>query len=264
MKKIWRKFWAHWYYRVLFYIIFILFSLLITGLILMEKLLFPAPQSPEKAGNITLRSNDELLDALYLPKKSADAVILYSHGNAETLSSIKPRLYEFYAHNYSVLAYDYAGYGNSTGKPGEKQAYMDIESAYRFLTQQEKIPPEKIIVAGYSVGSGPSSYLATEYPVKGLLLIAPFASAAQVKLPFTIPFDRFNNARRLKNKATDLLIFHGTNDRIIPLRNSRKIFQQSSGSKKLIVVPGAGHNDILKFTGNSFWQELKNSFPAGD
>ena len=60
-----------------------------------------------------------------------------------------------------------------SGRAGTAQAKSDIEAAYKFLTETEKIPARNIIVAGYSVGSGPSTYLACKYPVRKLVLIAP-------------------------------------------------------------------------------------------
>lgn len=253
----WKNLQKKWYFKTLRCIILALFILLLLGYAFMERILFPAPKAEKKAGNITLQSGNARLDALWLPKENARNVILYSHGNGEHLAMIKPFLQEFVKHDYSVLAYDYAGYGASTGKAGEKQAYLDVETAYRYLTEKENIPPGKIIIAGYSVGSGASSYIATEYPVKALVLIAPFASAIQVVLPFSLPFDRFPNAERLKNKAVPVTVFHGTSDGIVPYRNGKTIFKKASGKKKLITIPGAGHASIFPAISETLWQELE-------
>ena len=126
------------------------------------------------------------------------------------------------------------------------------------MTQDKKIAPENIIVMGFSVGSGPSSYLAAKYPVKAVVLAAPFAAASQVVFPFSVPFDRFPNAARLSKKDVPLLIFHGTSDRIIPYRNGKKIFEQAAGRKKIVSIPGADHNDLFSVAGEIFWNELKN------
>lgn len=252
------KIWSKWYYRVVSYIILTVAVLLALGYIFMEKMLFPAVYTGEKAGNLTLQSGEALLDAVWLPQPDASGVILYSHGNGEDLAQLGPLLEEFGRRKYSILAYDYAGYGASTGRPGEKQAYRDIEAAYRYLTEKEKIAPERITVTGFSVGSGPSTYLAAKYPVKSLVLIAPLASAVQAVLPFSLPFDRFENARRLRNKAVPVLIFHGTADSIVPFRNGQQIFRQAAGRKKFISVPQADHNDIFSTAGETFWRELKD------
>lgn len=213
----------------------------------MDKLLFPAERNGQvsRCGNVTLRSGNETLDAFFVRGKAGMPVILYSHGNGETLDGIMPLLQSFVRRGYTVMAYDYAGYGASTGYPGEEQSYLDADAAYKYLTGKVNIPPEKIVVMGFSVGSGPSCYLAEKYPVKALIIISGFASAAQVLLPFSVPFDKFPNAARLRNCNVPLLIIHGRNDRIVPLRNGEKLLDSSVAPLRRIHIEDAGHNDIF-------------------
>lgn len=237
------------YFRIPFYLLIALILLYTSGVLAMDKILFPGAEAvenrPPKAGNLTLNSGEAELDALFHCGKAGKPVILYSHGNGEYLARIMPLLKQFIAREYTVMAYDYAGYGNSTGYPGEKQAYMDIEAAYTYLTEKKQIPEENIVVMGYSVGSGPSCYIAEKYPVKALVIISGFASAAQVLLPFSVPFDKFPNAERLKNCRVPLLIIHGRSDRIVPVRNGKKLFESSTAPIKEIHFENAGHNDIF-------------------
>ncbi len=256
-------------HRMGYIVIASLILLTVTVYLLMDKLLFPysgmesilprrSPYADLKAssGNITLLSGDAVLDALWLKAKNPKGTVLYSHGNGETLNEIRNWLKKFPLHGYNIFAYDYAGYGGSTGKAGEKQACKDIEAAYRFLTENEKIPAEQITVAGFSVGTGPGTYLATEYPVRNLVLVAPFASAAQAVLPFPLPLDRFRSAGRLSRSTVPVLIIHGKDDRIIPFRNGKKIYEKAAGKKKFIPVDNAKHNDLLFLLGDQFWEEL--------
>lgn len=248
--------WEKWYFRLIFEVMLILAVLIAGGYLFMERIMFPSPHTGVRVGNLTLDSGGAVLDALWIKAENPRATVLYSHGNNEHLFLIRQWVDEFARRGYNILAYDYAGYGGSSGKAGEKQACRDIETAYRFLTEKEKIPPGEIIVAGFSVGGGPSTYLASKYPVRGLVLAAPFASAIQVVFPFSLPGNRFRNAARLKESNIPVLIFHGTADRIIPYRNGQKIFEQAAGRKKLVTVPGADHNDLFDFLGDRFWTEL--------
>ena len=256
--------WKKWYFRLVFDVLLILVVLVTLGYLFMERILFPSPSTGVRVGNLTLNSGNAVLDALWLKKENAPFTVLYSHGNGEQLAWIRNWVEEFPRHGYNILAYDYAGYGGSTGKAGEKQASMDIETAYRYLIEKEKIPPEQILVIGFSVGTGPSSYLASKYPVKGLVLAAPFASAIQVLLPFSLPGDRFPNAKLLSRTPAPVQIFHGTADSIIPFRNGRKIFDSAIGRKKFISVPGADHNDLFDQLKETFWTELENFISAPD
>lgn len=230
--------------------------LLIMGIICMDSFIFPALHTGQKVGNMTLKSGKAELDVYYQKVPNARGVVIYSHGNHEILHQIKPWLDEFTKKGYSILAYEYAGYGGSNGRAGVTQAISDIESAYNFLVENEKVAPADIIAVGYSVGSGPSTHLAVKYPLRKLVLIGPFASASKAIFPFELPFDRFKNAELLGTKKVKLVLFHGTADRIVPFRNSEEIYQRSIGDKTFKAYRGAGHKDIFKYIKKDFWQEL--------
>lgn len=229
----------------------------VAACVFMERLLFPSPHDGIRTGNLTLRSGGETLDAYWKPGSPDKPVVLYSHGNGETLANIRGLLEGFSARGYGILAYDYAGYGGSTGKAGEAQACCDIEAAYRYLREKENITADRILAVGYSVGGGPSCYLAEKYPLHGLVLCAPFASAVRVVLPFGLPWvDRFPNAERLRRREMPLLLFHGTADRIIPYRNGRLIAETARGPVRFITVERSGHNDLFRNLGSRFWTEF--------
>jgi abhydrolase domain-containing protein 17 len=55
------------------------------------------------------------------------------------------------------------------------------------LTQQLKIPPNRIILYGRSIGGGSATELATKHPIAGLILESTFTSAFRVVVPFPEP-----------------------------------------------------------------------------
>jgi len=59
-----------------------------------------------------------------------------------------------------VLAYDYSGYGISTGLAREKHQYEDIDAAWEYLTLEVGIAGDRIILYGQSIGSSPSTHKA--------------------------------------------------------------------------------------------------------
>lgn len=244
--------------RLAIYPLIALVIFLLAGYSMMERMLLPAPKSDAKFGNITLYSQGATLDAYYLPPAENMPVILFSHGNGDVLKNLTSLLEEFAIRGYGILAYDYAGYGFSTGKAGEKQSYQDILAAYDYLVRIRAVAPEKIIVAGYSVGSGPSCYLTTQRQTAGLVLISAFASAIEVKLPFPLPFNRYNNADILSKSDVPVLIFHGENDDIVPVRNADKLYRCARGKKELHIVKNAAHNDIFNVMQEDFWQKLES------
>ncbi len=193
----------------------------------------------------------------YLPPAgNGSLVILYSHGNAEDLSYMENYLQEFRFRGYGVAAYDYEGYGQSDGKPSEANAYRDIERVYRFLTDEEKIAPERIVIYGTSVGSGPACYLAEKVPAAALVLEAPFTSAFSVINLGWLPGDRFPNLRRIGNIRMPVLIIHGDRDSVVPFSHGKELYDKANEPKKFYHVKGAGHNNIHPTAGEEYWSVL--------
>ena len=101
---------------------------------------------------------------------------------------------------------------------------------------------------GYSVGGGPSCYLAEKYPVRALVLLGTFASATKVYFPAGLPFDRFKNAERIRRINIPLMLVHGTGDRVVPYRNSQQIARNSASALTVFyTLPGGSHGDAVRF-----------------
>lgn len=185
------------------------------------------------------------ISAFYLYNPKAKYTVIYSHGNAADLGMILPILELWYSWGFSIIGYDYHGYGTSEGKPSEKATYMDIKAVYDFLTQQQKINPKQIILFGSSVGSGPTIDLATHSPVAGIILEGAFISAYRVITYFPIFFfDKYQNLAKLNSIHVPILFIHGTLDFTIPIWHGRKLYASYNGPKDFYWVPNVGHNDI--------------------
>src|SRR5215469_4022610 len=147
-------------------------ALLIVAYFWSDGLIFqPHPSSyRDDAGilKLTTRSGKRI-SAMYLPNAAAKFTLLVSHGNAEDLGDDRYWLDDLRQAGFSVLAYDYEGYGTSEGKPSEQAAYDDEDAAYEYLTSTLHVTPERIIIFGKSVGSGPAVHLAAARKVAGLV-----------------------------------------------------------------------------------------------
>lgn len=184
--------------------------------------------------------------------------ILFSHGNAEDLGDLRRIFKRLGAAGFQVLAYDYPGYGTSEGTPTEQGCYEAIDAAWTHAVEVLKVAPEQLIIYGRSVGSGPSTYLATRRPHAGLILQAPFTSCFKVALPITVlPFDRFPNAARIQHYEGPLLLLHGERDRVVPVHHGREVFRLARGPKRSVFHEHAGHNNLIARLGRQWIAELQ-------
>ena len=240
---------------------------LLVVLLLVDRVLFqPNPPSYVKSNDLTFIpvGKGERIAAVWLSNPRARYTILHSHGNGEDLGDILPELREFREQGYAVFGYDYRGYGLSSGRPTEANACADIEAAYLYLTEVLKIPSEQIIVHGYSVGGGPSVWLASRHKTAGLVLESCFTTALSTvtKIPI-FPIDRFRNIDLIGVVTVPILIIHGTADRVVPYSLGEKLLAAAPAPKKFLRVEGAGHFGLRDEAGERYWEAWRTFIPSG-
>ena len=209
-------------------------------------------------------ADGETIFAIYLPNKKAKYTILVSHGNAEDLGTMLPFLLAMHDHGFSVFSYDYHGYGLSSGKPTEQNTYLDINEAYDYLTKNLHIAPENIVSYGHSLGGAVALDLAVREPVGKVILQGAFVTAFRVmtRIPI-IPFDKYNNLKKITQLKCPLLIIHGTVDGIIPFWHGQKLYAKAKEPKQFYQAENAGHNDVVMIAEDNYWKAIKDISGAG-
>ena len=189
--------------------------------------------------------DDELISAIYRPAATPEYTILLSHGNAEAIADMEYFIARLNALGFSVLAYDYRGYGTSEGKPSEANTYQDIDAAFGYLTRELKVPADRVIAYGRSIGGGPSTDLAAREAIAGLILESTFVSAFRVRTGIPIlPFDKFRNLSKLEKVRCPVLIMHSLDDAIIPIWHGKALFDNAPSPKRALWVEEGGHGGI--------------------
>ncbi len=220
---------------------------------------FPrAPGYKRTADLIKIFTADgEKIFAYYLPNHNAKYTLLVSHGNAEDIGYMLPFLVKMHDHGYAVFAYDYHGYGLSSGKPTEQNTYLDVDAAYNYLTKDLHIAPENIIAYGNSIGAAVALDLAVRKPVAGLILQGAFVTAFRVvtRIPI-LPFDKYDNLTKIKLLKCPLLMIHGDIDNLISIWHGKKLYSVAPLPKEFYQVKNAGHNDIVMAAGEEYWQTM--------
>ena len=185
--------------------------------------------------------------------------MIISHGNSEDVRNVYDDWATKYAQNVlnvNLIMYEYTGYEKKDEiQPSEKYCYDDIEAVYKYLTENLKVLPERIIAFGRSVGSGPSCYLAEKYKnIGGLILNCGFMSAYRVifNFRFTLPGDVFPNIDRMKNITCPVCVIHSIKDEIIPFYHGKELYKAAKNKFDPLYIDGTGHNNIDRISDDVF------------
>lgn len=202
--------------------------------------------------------NAAKISAVYLTNPDARYTILYSHGNAEDIGQLLPMLEDIKGMGFSVFAYDYQGYGTSSGSSSEESAYEDEFAAYEYLVRNLGIPAKRIIALGRSLGGAVVIDLAHKRQLGGLIIESSFVTAYRVLTRVSLlPFDKFKNISKIKNVRCPVLVIHGKQDEVIPHWHGKRLFQEANEPKLSFWVEGAGHNNLFEVAGSLYGQALR-------
>eukprot|EP00056_Hartaetosiga_gracilis_P002026 m.49926 g.49926 ORF g.49926 m.49926 type:complete len:313 (-) comp10876_c0_seq1:106-1044(-) len=209
---------------------------------------FTSPIETHIIRDIQTRRGNTLC-ALYLEHPASRATLLYSHGNAVDLGLSAPFMAQLaMAIECSIFAYDYSGYGHSTGRAREANLYSDVDAAFRCLIERLGVQPHNIVLYGQSIGSVATVDLATKHPdVAGVVLHSPLSSGLRVLKPTlscTMCCDPFKNIDKVGDIHAPVLIIHGTRDEVVHCSHGEQLHELCPGSHNPLWVEGAGHNDI--------------------
>eukprot|EP00397_Hematodinium_sp_SG-2012_P040173 GEMP01043972.1.p1 GENE.GEMP01043972.1~~GEMP01043972.1.p1 ORF type:complete len:257 (+),score=30.14 GEMP01043972.1:112-882(+) len=228
----------------------------------LNKLVFQPPESTYDIDKnlIKLETRTHQTILAFFIDRDAPLTLLFSHGNAEDLGMIVPSFREVATMlNVNVFAYEYTGYGQSTGSPSEKGFQADIEAAFKYLRDVLHIPWEEIVLFGRSVGSGPSCYLAVKTAVRGIILQSPVLSILRVAFPlrYTLPLDLFANGDLVSHIEAPCFVIHGTRDEIVPFRHGVELARRAKNAYHPFWVDGGGHNNLELICYHDFYAHIK-------
>lgn len=175
--------------------------------------------------------------------------LLFSHGNSTDIGIMFHHLRDLCSKlRVDVFAYEYSGYGESSGVPSEADLYSDVEAAYHYLTHDCSIASRQIICYGQSIGSVPAVDLASRANVGGLILHSAIKSGLGVihDVKTTFWFDVFQNVSRISRVRSPVFVIHGTHDMEIPFEHGLTLYEAVPAELAYDPwwVKEAGHNDI--------------------
>jgi fermentation-respiration switch protein FrsA (DUF1100 family) len=209
----------------------------------------------ERTEDVSFTSPDgNTIHGWWIPPESPHhGAVLLAHGNGGNLSHRAQVAAELRnTLGAGVLLFDYPGYGKSTGTPSEEGCYASGAAAYAWLTDQRKIPPDRIILCGESLGGGTAVELATKHEHRALVLVFTFTTlptVAKGRYPFlpthTLMRTRFDNLSKIGRCHRPVLIIHGTADRSVPFSHSEQLFAAANEPKQFLRLEGNGHDPAI-------------------
>ncbi|MDB5615508.1 MAG: alpha/beta hydrolase [Devosia sp.] len=197
--------------------------------------------------NIAVPVGDSIVNGWYQAPRAGMPLIVYYKGNSGSFTEEHERFEQFVADGYGFVAFDYRGFPASPGSISQ-QGILDDATAVFDWAAAKGFP---IVIWGRSLGSGPSTYIASVRDAQALLLETPFLSAVTVageRYPFLpvslVMQDQFPVNEWIMNVAEPVLVAHGTGDTTIDVSNGERVYALAPNKDELWIEPGAGHSDM--------------------
>jgi len=198
---------------------------------------------------------------------STSTVVLAFHGNADLARWLIPWASEVSSRTSAcVILPEYRGYDGVSGTPSYATSAEDARAALAYVRDSMGVAQNRLVYFGHSLGTAIATELASASVPRVLILQSPFTSARAMAARMIVPgltlfwsmisrvhFDTMSRVRAL---AAPVWVAHGDRDVIIPARMGREVFDAAKEKGELLVVSGAGHNDVPLAGGDAYWSWL--------
>jgi fermentation-respiration switch protein FrsA (DUF1100 family) len=211
-----------------------------------------AARFPEAEEAVLTTADGEKIIVWHVPAKPGHPVILFFPGNGDFLAGRVSRFKAVTADGTGLVALSYRGYAGSSGSPSEAGLLQDAAAAYAFTAA--RYAADRIVLWGFSLGTGVAVALAAEQPAGRLILEAPYTSTVDVAASLfrLVPVgllmrDQFHSDWRIEQVRLPLLIMHGDNDPAIPIAFGERLFALAHEPKQFVRLGGGGHDNLDDF-----------------
>jgi hypothetical protein len=175
-----------------------------------------------------------------------------------------------------VVLPEYRGYAGLGGVPSYEGSRLDAEAALAAVRGLGLGGP--LALYGHSLGSAVATELAAALDAAGtppaaLLLESPFTSARAMARMRESPLlnrvwervarVRFATVARVASLGTPVAVAHGLTDLVIPARMGIAVHRAARHRGPLLLLPTAGHNDVVERGGTRYWGWLAEALAAG-
>ena len=231
-----------------------------------DAVLTPAEVGLDGVEPVTFETTDGIeLSGWFLAASGSSprVTVLVFNGNAGNRAYRAPLATALREQGLQVLLVDYRGYGGNPGAPTEKGLALDSRAARAYLAGRSDVDASRLVYFGESLGTAVAVNLAAEHPPAALILRSPFTSMTDLGrhhypfLPVRLLLrDRFEAIDHIQRIHAPLLVIAGGRDRIVPIENSRRLYDAAVAPKTFLVRANADHNDDELLAGDEMIQAI--------
>lgn len=226
----------------------------------------PAPDTAHKFPELVrldVTHEDGRSEGWFLPGDGVSAddpgpAVIFGHGNAELIDYNAALLRPYRDMGISVALLEYRGYGRSDGEPSQEAITEDLLAFRALVIARPEVDAERLIYHGRSLGGGAVCALAAHHPPRVMILESTFRSVKVMARKFLLPgflvADPFDNEAVLRELEVPVLVFHGTDDDLIPFDHGEKLAEVAPNAK-LVPYP-CGHNDFPP-SPQHYWDQIR-------
>ena len=175
--------------------------------------------------------------------------VLFLHGNAAAISSSPNvrRYHQLRQLGLNVFAVEYPGFGDAGGTASEAGLHAAARAAFQHLRRIDGVPANRIVIYGWSLGTGAAVPLARDVDEAALIVEGGFTSVlarAQEQYPFMpvgwLLLHPFRSSDAIADTGSATLFLHSPDDAIIPFHHGEAMFAKAAEPKRLVRLAG-GH-----------------------
>lgn len=199
----------------------------------------------------------EMLHGWYCQAERPIASALYCHGNSGNLTYSAAVIPHLVSAGISVFLFDYRGFGKSHGVPSLAGVVADARAAAR---EHDRIRPRHVpaIAYGYSLGGAIAARLVGKHRFDGLALQSTFTSVREMarlrsgRFPLhLISGNFFNTALALSRLEIPVMLIHGTEDEVIPVRMAHELVSSCRVAPAVHLIEGGEHKNLYQRDGEA-------------
>jgi pimeloyl-ACP methyl ester carboxylesterase len=212
------------------------------------------------------------LGASLFPADAHSPLIILFHGNGELASDYEGIAPAYNRLGVTLLVVDYRGYGFSAGKPTAASLLHDARVVYHdapALLRDLELDCSRVFIMGRSLGSAAAIEVASRvrHKLRGLIIESGFSYTFPLIQRLGGPAltqsdekrDGFGNLEKMEHVDIPTLVIHGEEDHIIPVTDGMALHRRCRAHQKnMLVIPHAGHNDLLMHDGNAYFRAIES------